>query len=168
MTASLSSQFPGLATLEAAVRRDLTLLGYPHREWVPARLWQGKEILDVLVVGAGQSGLSAAFALKREKVSRLLVVDEKPAGKEGPWNDFARMSTLRTPKHVTGPDLGIPNLTFLAWYEAQYGADAWSLLKLIPKELWAGYLAWYRQVGWLPRRTRADRDRPEPREEAGS
>ncbi len=29
-------------------------------------------------------------------------------------------------------------------------------------------LAWYRQAGWLPRRTRADRNRPEPREEAGS
>jgi len=150
MTPRVSSQFPGLSTLETAVGRDLGLLGYPAREWIPPRLWQGKEILDVLIVGAGQSGLSAAFALKREKVTRLLVVDQKPLGKEGPWNDFARMATLRTPKHVTGPDLGIPNLTFQAWYESQYGAEAWSLLKLIPKEQWAAYLLWYRTVLELP------------------
>jgi cation diffusion facilitator CzcD-associated flavoprotein CzcO len=144
------STFPGLTVLEATVRRDLSLLGYPRREWVPPRLWQGKEVLDVLIVGAGQSGLSAAFALKRENVNRLLVVDQKPAGKEGPWKDFARMTTLRTPKHVTGPDLGIPSLTFQSWYESQYGAEAWTLLKLIPKEQWADYLFWYRTVLELP------------------
>lgn len=139
-----------LSALEATVTRDLAMLGYPSRDWVPARTYEGKEILDVLIVGAGQSGLSAAFALKREKVSRLLVVDEKPAGKEGPWKDFARMVTLRTPKHVTGPDLGIPSLTFQSWYEAQYGEAGWTALKLIPKELWADYLAWYRAVLELP------------------
>jgi len=126
------------------------MLDYPHRDWVPARTFEGKPILDVLIVGAGQSGLSAAFGLKREKVNRILVVDEKPAGQEGPWKDFARMVTLRTPKHVTGPDLGIPHLTFQAWYEAQYGTEGWSALKLIPKELWADYLFWYRKVLDLP------------------
>lgn len=150
MTARIPSRSPGLEALEAAVQRDLSLLLYPQRDWVPPRLWQGREILDVLIVGAGQSGLSAAFALRREKVSRILVIDEKPAGKEGPWRDFARMTTLRTPKHVTGPDLGLPHLTFQAWYEAQYGADVWANLKLIPKELWADYLAWYRRVLDLP------------------
>ena len=139
-----------LATLETALARDLSLLGYPHRDWVPVRTHQGHDILDVLIVGGGQSGLSTAFALMKEKVKRLLVVDEKPAGREGPWKDFARMVTLRTPKHVTGPDLGIPNLTFQAWYEAQYGVDAWAALKLIPKELWADYLGWYRRVLALP------------------
>lgn len=140
----------GLSNLESALTRDLAMLGYPHRDWIPPRNHQDKEILDVLIVGAGQSGLSACFALMREKVNRILVVDEKPAGKEGPWRDFARMVTLRTPKHVTGPDLGIPNLTFQAWYEAQYGAEAWTALKLIPKELWADYLAWYRRFLALP------------------
>jgi cation diffusion facilitator CzcD-associated flavoprotein CzcO len=140
----------GLPTLEAAVIRDLSLIGYPVREWIPPRSFQGKEILDVLIVGAGQSGLSSAFALMREKVTRLLVVDEKPQGKEGPWKDFARMITLRTPKHVTGPDLGVPSLTFQAWYEAQWGAEAWTALKLIPKEQWADYLAWYRRILGLP------------------
>jgi cation diffusion facilitator CzcD-associated flavoprotein CzcO len=140
----------GLPALETALIRDLSLLGYPQRDWVPPRFFHGKEILDVLIVGAGQSGLSSAFALFRERVKRILVVDEKPQGKEGPWKDFARMVTLRTPKHVTGPDLGLPNLTFQAWYEAQWGADGWTALKLIPKELWADYLAWYRRVLALP------------------
>ena len=145
-----SSTIAGLPALEAAVTRDLTLLDYPRREWVPPRSFGGGPILDVLIVGAGQSGVSTAFALMREKVRNILVVDQKPAGMEGPWRDFARMVTLRTPKHVTGPDLGIPNLTFQAWYEAQYGAEGWTALKLIPKELWADYLAWYRRILGLP------------------
>lgn len=139
-----------LSALESTLARELAMLGYPARDWVPPRTFQNRPILDVLIVGAGQSGLSAAFGLMREKVLRILVVDAKPEGKEGPWKDFARMVTLRTPKHVTGPDLGIPNLTFQAWYEAQYGADGWTNLKLIPKELWADYLAWYRRVLGLP------------------
>lgn len=140
----------GLRNLESALKRDLAMLGYPHRDWVPPRNHGDREILDVLIVGAGQSGLSACFALMREKVNRILVVDEKKAGMEGPWRDFARMLTLRTPKYVTGPDLGIPNLTFQAWYEAQWGEEAWASLKLIPKELWADYLAWYRRFLALP------------------
>lgn len=145
----------GLEALEAVVRRDLQVLGYPRRDWVPPRHFEGQPVLDVLIVGAGQSGLSTAFALQRENVTRILVVDEKPAGREGPWKDFARMVTLRTPKYVTGPDLGIPNLTFQAWFEAQHGAEAWQSLKLIPKEWWADYLAWYRRVLGLPVRNGA-------------
>jgi cation diffusion facilitator CzcD-associated flavoprotein CzcO len=140
----------GLPDLEAVVARDLALLGYPPRDWVVPKTWQGNDILDVLIVGAGQSGLSSAFALMRENVRRILVVDEKPQGKEGPWKDFARMATLRTPKYVTGPDLGIPSLTFQSWYEAQWGADAWQAVNKIPKEGWADYLAWYRRVLNLP------------------
>lgn len=33
-------------------------------------------------------------------------------GKEGPWATYARMVTLRTPKHLTGLDYGMPSLTF--------------------------------------------------------
>ena len=38
------------------------------------------------------------------------------------------MITLRTTKELTGPGLGIPNLTFQAWYEAQRGAGSWQRL----------------------------------------
>jgi len=140
----------GLPALEAALARDLILLGYPLHDWVQPRKHHGANVYDVFIVGGGQSGLSAAAALMQEKVKNILVVDAKPAGKEGPWKDFARMVTLRTPKHVTGPDLGLPNLTFQAWYEAQFGAEAWTNLRLIPKESWADYLAWYRQALKLP------------------
>lgn len=31
-------------------------------------------------------------------------------------------------KHFTGPALGLPSLTFRAWYEAHFGADAFAAL----------------------------------------
>src|SRR5207247_6900147 len=51
---------------------------------------------------------------------------------------------------LTGPDLGIPNLTPRAWYEAQFGDGSWEALGLMPKELWAQYLAWYRETLRIP------------------
>jgi len=137
----------GLDALERALRRDLDLLDYPRRPWLAARAAaDGREVLDVIVVGAGQGGLVTAFALRREKVERVLVVDERPLDRAGPWLNFARMVTLRTPKYLTGPDLGIPNLTITRWYEAQHGTGSWAKMGLVPKESWAAYLAWYRRV----------------------
>ena len=46
------------------------------------------------------------------------------AAREGPWATYARMEILRSPKHLTGPDLGVPSLTYRAWHEAKFGADA--------------------------------------------
>src|SRR5688572_24114300 len=86
----------------------------------------------------------------RERVGNLLVVDQNPADRAGPWLNFARMHTLRTPKHLTGPDLGIPSLTVRAWYEAQHGEHSWGALGLIPKETWAAYLKWYREALQIP------------------
>lgn len=146
-----SSRSGGLAALQAAIARDLELLQYPRRPWVPARVTSGGEpVLDVLVVGGGQGGLATAAALKRERVDNIRVVDDRPLDRAGPWLDFARMITLRTPKHVTGPDLGLPHLTIQAWHEAQHGPGAWERLGLIPKETWAAYLSWYRRVLDLP------------------
>jgi cation diffusion facilitator CzcD-associated flavoprotein CzcO len=133
------------------VRKDLELLEYPRREWLPLRTTSsGERIYDVVIVGAGQGGLSAAFGLMRERITNLLVVDQNPLDRAGPWLNFARMRTLRTPKHLTGPDLGIPSLTPRAWYEAQHGAGSWEALGLIPKETWAEYLAWYRKTLGIP------------------
>jgi FAD-dependent urate hydroxylase len=142
----------GLEGLADRVHRDLELLAYPRRDWLPARCTRAGDapILDVLVAGGGQGGLATAFALMRERVTNLLVVDENPLDRAGPWLNFARMRTLRTPKHVTGPDLGIPSLTPRSWYEAQHGDGSWHTLGLIPKESWAAYLAWYRQTLGIP------------------
>jgi cation diffusion facilitator CzcD-associated flavoprotein CzcO len=140
----------GLSALEAQIARDLELTAHPHMEWMVPRLHAGKPALDVLIVGAGQSGLVTAFGLKRERVGNILVIDRAPEGKEGPWVTFARMPTLRSPKVQTGPDLGIPSLTFQAWYEAQHGAQAFADMNLIPSVDWHEYLLWYRRILGLP------------------
>ena len=132
----------------ALVRRELDLLDYPRRPWMPAR--QGAGTFDVIIVGAGQGGLATAFGLSRERVSNVLVVDRNPLDRAGPWLNFARMRTLRTPKYLTGPDLGVPSLTPRAWYEAQHGPGSWEAMGLIPKEIWAEYLAWYRRTLRIP------------------
>lgn len=148
---SAATPHVGLATLTRQVERDLELLDYPRRPWVAPRTAEsGQPIYDVVIVGAGQSGLTAAFGLARERVGNVLVVDRNPLDRAGPWLNFARMRTLRTPKYLTGPDLGIPNLTPRAYYEAQFGRGSWEQLGLIPKELWAGYLSWYRQTLRIP------------------
>jgi len=141
----------GLAALEAQVRRDLQYLNYPPADWVPQSPGpDGKPLLDVLIVGAGMCGQTAAFALLREGVRKLRVIDRAPAGSEGPWGTFARMPTLRSPKHLTGPDLGVPSLTFRAWYEAQHGADGWQALYKIGRLEWLDYLLWVRRTLALP------------------
>lgn len=141
----------GLSALAAQVERDLLLLDYPRRPWLTKRRTrQGAPIYDVIIVGAGQSGLTTAFGLSRERVGNVLVIDQNPLDSAGPWLTFARMRTLRTPKYLTGPDLGIPSLTPRAWYEAQFGLGSWDNLGLIPKEMWASYLAWYRRTLNIP------------------
>ncbi len=141
----------GLAALEARIRRDHALTCFPEPAWVPPRTTDaGESVLDVLIVGAGHGGQAVATQLKRERVDNILLIDQAPAGREGPWRTFARMQTLRTWKTVTGPDLGMPSLTFQSWYEAQYGAAAFAAMNKIPKEMWHDYLLWLRGVLGLP------------------
>lgn len=141
----------GLAALEAQVRRDLERIDHPDMAWlVPRRAPDGSAALDVLIVGAGQSGTGVGFGLKRAKVDNILLVDRAARGREGPWRTFARMHTLRSPKHFTGPDLDVPSLTYRAWHEARFGAASWDALGQIGRELWAEYLLWVRDVTELP------------------
>ncbi len=139
-----------LDELERLVRRDLAYTAYPAHGWIPPRRHAGQRVLDVAIVGAGQGGLGTAFALLRERITNIALFDRNPAGLEGPWVTFARMITLRTPKHVTGPDGGIPSLTPRAWYEAVHGAAAWQALGKIPRQDWQAYLGWFARVTGLP------------------
>jgi cation diffusion facilitator CzcD-associated flavoprotein CzcO len=140
-----------LSVLEAQVRADLAKTAHPEAGWLAPKLSaDGKPALDVLMVGAGQSGIAIAFGLMRSQVTNVQVVDRSEAGREGPWLSYARMHTLRSPKHYTGPDLDIPSLTYQSWHEARFGKEDWQNLDLIPRELWAEYLLWFRRVVVVP------------------
>jgi cation diffusion facilitator CzcD-associated flavoprotein CzcO len=139
-----------LAQLEADVARDLALIAHPRAEWLEPRTSGGQPVLDVLIVGAGQCGVVTGFALLREKVRNILVIDRAEPGREGPWLTYARMPNLRSWKDQSGPDLGIPSLTYQSWHEARFGAASWEKLELIPKEYWNDYLLWHRRVTGVP------------------
>jgi FAD-dependent urate hydroxylase len=136
-----------LIALEARVSADLARTAHPDAAWlVPREAPDGGPALDVLVVGAGQSGLATAFGLMRSQVTNILVLDKSEEGREGAWLTYARMPALRSPKQFTGPDLDVPSLTYQSWHEARFGEEDWRNLDLIPRELWAEYLLWFRRV----------------------
>ncbi len=139
----------GLAALEARLADELAFLQLPAPRWTPVREHAGQPVLDVAIIGAGMTGLACAAALVHRGMS-VVVYDEAPAGLEGPWATTARMETLRSPKQLAGPALGIPSLTFRAWFEAQFGRDEWDALDKIPRLQWMDYLRWYRRVLALP------------------
>lgn len=139
-----------LLELEADVVRDLDLTAHPRAPWLPPKTAGGRTVLDCLVIGGGQCGLAVAFALKRDKVDNILVLDRATEGREGPWVTYARMRTLRSLKDQTGPDLRMPSLTYQAWHEAQWGAADFAAMRLIPKQLWNDYLVWFRRVAAIP------------------
>lgn len=140
-----------LDRLEARVRRDLATIEAPPAAWMaPKPAPDGSDAFDVVIVGAGLSGLSVAFGLWRQGIDNILILDERPAGREGPWITCARMATLRSPKQLTGPDLGVPSLAFRSWYEAVAGVEAWERLDKIAPRDWMAYLAWYRRALDLP------------------
>ncbi|MDO7840716.1 FAD/NAD(P)-binding protein [Sphingomonas immobilis] len=147
-----------LAELEADLARQLALIGHGGADWTRPRAGA----YDVVIVGGGQSGLATAFGLLRERVSNILVIDESPEGFEGPWETYARMITLRTPKELTPIDFGVPALTYRAWWEAQHGADGWAAVDKIARGDWMAYLRWYRRVLDLPVRNDAKLDLIEP------
>jgi cation diffusion facilitator CzcD-associated flavoprotein CzcO len=136
-----------LARLAREARADLARLNLPPANWVPpSTAPDGAAVLDVLVAGAGMCGQTAAYALLREGVTHLRVIDRAARGEEGPWGTYARMLTLRSPKHLTGPDLGVPSLTFRAWYEAQHGEAGWAELHKVGRIDWRDYLLWVRDT----------------------
>ena len=143
----------GLDALARRVREEQALFAHPAKRWVtPRRGPQGEPVRDVVIVGGGQSGLGIAAALLRERIEDIEVLDAGPEGQEGPWITTARMLTLRTLKFLTGPDLGLPALTFQAWHEAQFGRESWEAMARIPKGEWMRYLVWLRRTLAIPQR----------------
>ncbi len=149
-----------LAALSAQVQRDLRILVYPKDEWVlPRTDPSGRHVYDVVIIGGGQCGLTTAFGLIRERITNILVLDAAERGREGPWVTYSRMWTLRSPKHLTGPDLGIPSLAPRSWFEALFGEAGWETLGKWPRHTWQSYLNWYRDVLSLPVKNEARVDR---------
>ena len=136
---------PGLAALEARLAWELAALQLPAPRWTPECQHEGQPVADVVIIGGGMSGLTLGAAL-RHRGMQVEIYDESPEGFEGPWATTARMETLRSPKQLTGPALGIPSLSFRAWFEAQWGTPAWDAMDKIPRMQWMAYLRWYRRV----------------------
>ncbi len=152
----------GLSALEERVRQDLAWLDLPAKSWMVERRHEGRPVLEVAIIGAGMAGMTAATALRFLGI-RAVLFDRAPAGVEGPWLTTARMDTLRSPKQLAGPALGVPSLTFRAWFEAQFGLQAWNALDKIPRVQWMEYLRWYRSVLAPDVRNEHDVLRVEPR-----
>lgn len=152
----------GLPALEARLREDLQWLDLPAQPWVKPRHQEGQLLLEVAVIGGGMAGLALATELRHLGV-KAVVFDQSEEGFEGPWATTARMQTLRSPKQLSGPALGLPALTFRAWFEAQFGLAAWEQLDKIPRLQWAEYLRWYRRVLRLDVRNRHRVTRVQPR-----
>lgn len=143
---ALPGDAAGLGALEALLHADLAHLCFPPANWVPPR----DEVVDAIIVGGGMCGLLAWFALVRSGIRNVRIIDRSPQGFEGPWVTYARMDTLRSPKHLTGPAMGVGALTFQAWFRAQHGTAAWVDLDKIPRPMWMDYLRWYRRVLGVP------------------
>lgn len=147
----LPSDFQHLSKPDRALVRDLILINFPPFDWRKgSNRPEPDPVYDVVIVGAGMAGLTAGAALFKEGIFHIKLFDQSPAGWEGPWMTYARMKTLRSGKDIMGPALGIPHLTFHAWFEAILGAEAWKELGKISNALWMDYLKWYRQTLQLP------------------
>lgn len=153
----------GLRQLEADIIRDFEYLNLPAENWVEAAKGpNGDPVLDVAIIGGGMCGMAAAFGLRREGILNFRIFERQVKGLEGPWVTTARMETLRSPKHLTGPHMGLPNLTFQAWFRAQWGPESWELLGNIPREMWMDYLRWYRKILDIPTENNVELQRIEP------
>ena len=82
--------------LSDQVRRELTYLSYPSREWTLPHYRDGARVLDVLIVGAGQAGLAVAFGLKLERIANIRIVDRDARGQEEPGTGVL----VRTRHHI--------------------------------------------------------------------
>ncbi len=128
---------------DAAVQESFRLLDYSGVNLITPPVEDVDH--DVAIVGGGQSGVAIAHALRRSGITNITVVDEAVDESALAWRSRARMRTLRTPKTISGPELGNATLTFRAWYEGVHGAGTFESIDKIATPDWADYLTWYRQ-----------------------
>ena len=140
----------GLDNLALHVQAQLACLCYPPANWVANAQDSAAASTDVLIVGGGMCGMLAWFALRQAGIHNVRIIDQSPEGQEGPWLNYARMETLRSPKQLAGPAYGMGTLTFQSWFRARFGAQDWEALDKIPRPMWMDYLRWYRQVLQIP------------------
>jgi FAD-dependent urate hydroxylase len=127
---------------DADARNALRLIGPDPANWVPDRAGIDH---NVTIVGGGQTGCAIGFALRRAGIGKVTVLDAAPdEQRAGLWLNAARMNLLRTPKALSGPELGIPAFSFQAWYEARHGHAAYAAIDRIQRLDWAQYLSWYK------------------------
>lgn len=130
-----------LSDLELRAQSDFEIIGYPASNWIHHVFApNGEKAFDTIIVGAGMLGLTASLALKRVGVENHIVLDKSSGGREGPWVTYARMETLRSPKHLVGPAQDLPSLSFRSWFSAIFGELAWEALGKIPRTVWMDYL----------------------------
>lgn len=135
----------------SSLEKQLQILNIPANSWLQTTLpVESSPLLDVAIIGGGMNGLASSFALIKEGITNIKIFDENACNREGPWSRYARMNNLRSDKNDLGPALGIPGLTFRAWYEFQFGEDKWNQLKSIPTHMWNDYLCWFRKILHLP------------------
>lgn len=135
------------STLENQIQSDLAKIHYPPSAWVI----EHQNTLDVAIIGGGMAGLTAAFALQKEKISNIKIFDENLKDGEGAWIKSARMDSLQSGNRWMGPALDVPSLSYQTWYESTYGTKAFEDLQgSCPTESWHEYLCFYRKVLNLP------------------
>jgi hypothetical protein len=137
-----------LRDLEAQIAVDVEMLRYPI-DSLPYTPREG--MLEVAIIGAGQTGKAVAFGLQRFGLRNVKAFDRNPVGLQGPWRNYARNHLLRTRKSETGGlHWGFPNLHFQRWCDLKFGADYFRSIKKIPRLIWAEYLDWFGEVLDLP------------------
>ena len=150
MNPDIATEENGLAALEHRVQQDMAYLCVPPVNWVVKHTHRNEHVHDIVIIGGGMCGMLAWHALTSGGMRNLRILDRSLQGLEGPWLTYARMETLRSPKHLTGPAYGWAVLTFRAWFCAQYGEERWNALDKIPRTMWMDYLIWYRKVLKIP------------------
>lgn len=138
-----------LSELGSKVERDLRSMAFATKPWVLPPMTDQEPRPDVVIIGAGQSGLSAGFELKRRGVTNVVLLDASPEGFEGVWETYARNYEIRSPKEITGLEGGIPSLTIEAYFIARYGEEMWDEIKRVPRSVWMDYLRWFRSMAAL-------------------